>query len=46
MRIMYRINGARRINEYKLSYLPGYGHARPARIGNAASNGVPTRRFR
>ena len=37
MRIMYRINGARRINEYKLSYLPGYGHARPARIGNAAS---------
>ena len=37
LRIMYRIDGARRISEYQLPHLPGYRHARPVRIGNAAS---------
>ncbi|HEY3658703.1 MAG TPA: glycoside hydrolase family 15 protein [Steroidobacteraceae bacterium] len=37
LRIMYRLDGGRRINEYQLDRLPGYRHARPVRIGNAAS---------
>ncbi len=37
MHIMYRIDGARRISEYELAHLPGYRHATPVRIGNAAS---------
>jgi GH15 family glucan-1,4-alpha-glucosidase len=37
LRIMYRVDGARRISEYQLPHLPGYRHARPVRIGNAAS---------
>ncbi|MFZ2064647.1 MAG: glycoside hydrolase family 15 protein [Xanthobacteraceae bacterium] len=35
--IMYRVDGARRISEYQLPHLPGYRHARPVRVGNAAS---------
>jgi GH15 family glucan-1,4-alpha-glucosidase len=37
LRIMYRVDGARRISEYQLPHLPGYRHARPVRVGNAAS---------
>jgi GH15 family glucan-1,4-alpha-glucosidase len=37
MRIMYRVDGTRRIDEHQLPHLPGYRHARPVRIGNAAS---------
>ncbi len=37
MRIMYRIDGTRRISEYELTHLPGYRNARPVRVGNAAS---------
>jgi GH15 family glucan-1,4-alpha-glucosidase len=37
LRIMYRVDGARRISEYQLPHLSGYRHARPVRIGNAAS---------
>ena len=37
LRIMYRVDGTRRIDEYQLPHLPGYRHARPVRIGNAAS---------
>ena len=37
LRIMYRVDGARRISEYQIPHLPGYRHARPVRIGNAAS---------
>ncbi len=37
MRIMYRVDGARRLGEWTVDGLPGYRDARPVRIGNAAS---------
>lgn len=37
MRIMYRVDGARHIPEWEIEWLDGYNHARPVRIGNAAS---------
>lgn len=37
LRIMYRVDGARRVSEHLLPHLPGYQHARPVRVGNAAS---------
>ena len=37
MRIMYRVDGGRHLNEWSVSGLPGYRYARPVRIGNAAS---------
>ena len=37
MRIMYRVDGARHLSEWEVDALPGYEHARPVRIGNAAS---------
>jgi len=37
MRIMYRVDGSRHLNEWIVDTLPGYRDARPVRIGNAAS---------
>ncbi len=37
LQIMYAIDGARRLSEFELPWLPGYEESRPVRIGNAAS---------
>jgi GH15 family glucan-1,4-alpha-glucosidase len=37
LQIMYGIGGERRLLEYELDWLPGYGGARPVRVGNAAA---------
>ena len=37
MRIMYRVDGSRHLNEWTVDSLQGYRDARPVRIGNAAS---------
>ncbi len=37
MRIMYRVDGGRHLEEWGASWLPGYDGARPVRIGNAAA---------
>ncbi|OWK29416.1 glycoside hydrolase family 15 protein [Sphingomonas dokdonensis] len=37
MRIMYRIDGGRRLQEYEATWLSGHGGARPVLVGNAAS---------
>jgi GH15 family glucan-1,4-alpha-glucosidase len=37
LQIMYGVAGERRLDEQELSWLPGYGGARPVRIGNAAA---------
>jgi GH15 family glucan-1,4-alpha-glucosidase len=36
VQIMYGLAGERRLTEYEISWLPGYAHSRPVRIGNAA----------
>src|SRR5436305_1427269 len=36
MQIMYGISGQRRLLEWEATWLPGYGGARPVRVGNAA----------
>lgn len=38
MRIMYRIDGGRRLEEYEATWLPGHEGARPVLVGNAASD--------
>jgi GH15 family glucan-1,4-alpha-glucosidase len=38
VQIMYGIAGERRLNEFELSWLPGYQGASPIRIGNAAAD--------
>jgi GH15 family glucan-1,4-alpha-glucosidase len=38
LRIMYALDGSRRIPEYEISWLPGYEGAGPVRVGNAASD--------
>ncbi|MGZ3476561.1 MAG: glycoside hydrolase family 15 protein, partial [Polyangiales bacterium] len=38
IQIMYSIDGARRLTEYELPWLPGYEGSKPVRIGNAASD--------
>jgi GH15 family glucan-1,4-alpha-glucosidase len=38
MQIMYGVRGERRLNEFEISWLPGYENSRPVRVGNAASN--------
>lgn len=37
LRIMYRIDGSRHLNEWTVDWLPGYRWARPVRVGNAAA---------
>jgi GH15 family glucan-1,4-alpha-glucosidase len=38
LQTLYSVTGERRLNEYELAWLPGYGGATPVRVGNAASN--------
>ncbi len=38
MRIMYRVDGSRRLEEWIAAWLPGFRWATPVRIGNAASS--------
>jgi GH15 family glucan-1,4-alpha-glucosidase len=37
LQTLYSITGRRRLDEYELHWLPGYGGAAPVRVGNAAS---------
>lgn len=37
MRIMYRVDGGRHLNEWYVTGLPGYRYAQPVRVGNEAS---------
>ncbi len=37
LQTLYSITGLRRLDEYELSWLPGYRGAAPVRVGNAAS---------
>jgi GH15 family glucan-1,4-alpha-glucosidase len=37
LQIMYGVDGARRISEWEVEWLPGYEGSRPVRVGNAAS---------
>lgn len=38
MRIMYRVDGSRRLEEWVASWLPGCNWAEPVRVGNAAAS--------
>jgi GH15 family glucan-1,4-alpha-glucosidase len=38
LRIMYRVDGSRRLEEWTASWLPGFRGAKPVRIGNAAAS--------
>ncbi|WP_081861384.1 glycoside hydrolase family 15 protein [Cellulomonas sp. HZM] len=40
LRIMYRVDGGRDLDERELDHLPGYAGSRPVRIGNAAAGQV------
>ena len=37
LQILYSVTGKRRLDEFELPWLPGYGGAHPVRVGNAAS---------
>jgi GH15 family glucan-1,4-alpha-glucosidase len=37
LQIMYAVDGGRRLPEWEVDWLPGYGGSRPVRVGNAAS---------
>ncbi len=37
LQILYSVTGQRRLDEYELGWLPGYGGAVPVRVGNAAT---------
>ena len=37
LQILYSVTGERRLDEYELPWLPGYGGAKPVRVGNAAA---------
>ena len=37
LQILYSVTGERRLDEYEVSWLPGYEGAAPVRVGNAAS---------
>jgi len=38
LQIVYGLDGARRLDEVELPWLPGYAKSKPVRVGNAASN--------
>ena len=38
LQIMYGISGERQLDEREIGALPGFGHSRPVRVGNQASN--------
>ncbi len=38
MQIMYGVGGERRLTEWEVGWLPGFGAAHPVRIGNAAAS--------
>ncbi len=38
LRIMYRVDGARHLNEWEVKWLPGYEGSTPVRIGNQAAD--------
>jgi GH15 family glucan-1,4-alpha-glucosidase len=38
MQIMYGVGGERRLTEWEVGWLPGFGSANPVRIGNAAAS--------
>ena len=38
LQVMYAVDGARDLPERELDWLTGFGHSRPVRVGNAASN--------
>jgi GH15 family glucan-1,4-alpha-glucosidase len=40
LQIMYGLGGERRLTEYEVPWLPGYGDSAPVRIGNAAAGQV------
>jgi len=37
LQILYSVTGERRLDEYQVDWLPGYGGAVPVRVGNAAA---------
>ncbi len=37
LQILYSVTGERRLDEYEIGWLPGYGGAVPVRVGNAAA---------
>lgn len=37
LQMLYSVTGERRLDEYEVNWLPGYGGAAPVRVGNAAS---------
>ncbi|HTJ91415.1 MAG TPA: glycoside hydrolase family 15 protein [Acidocella sp.] len=37
IRIAYRVDGGRRLEEWEPDWLPGFDHGRPVRVGNAAA---------
>jgi GH15 family glucan-1,4-alpha-glucosidase len=37
LQTLYSVTGERRLDEYEVGWLPGYGGAAPVRVGNAAS---------
>ena len=46
LQMLYSVTGERRLDEYEIDWLPGYGGAGPVRVGNAAIAAVPARRLR
>ena len=37
LQVLYSVTGERRLDEYEIDWLPGYGGAVPVRVGNAAA---------